>query len=46
MQQFLEKGVMLVKFGGRGTQTKDLQHYFAGCKHNFRFMLDDLQAAI
>ncbi len=24
MQQLLEKGVMLVKFGGRGTQTKDL----------------------
>ena len=24
MQQLLEKGVMLAKFGGRGTQTKDL----------------------
>ena len=46
MHQLLEKGVMLVKFSGRGTQAKDLEHYFAGSRHNFGRMMDDLQKAI
>lgn len=46
MRQLLEKGVMLVRFAGRGTQTKDLEHYLAGSRHNFPRLMDDLQAAI
>ena len=46
LRQLLQKGVMVVLFGGRGTQTKDLQHYLSGNRNNFGNMLDDLQATV
>lgn len=46
LRQFLEKGVAVIQFCGRGTFTKDLQHFLAGSRHNFGSMLDDLKTAI
>ena len=46
LRQFLEKGVAVVQFCGRGTFTKDLQHFLAGSRHNFSNLLDDLQTTI
>jgi hypothetical protein len=46
LRQFLEKGVMVVEFRGRGTFSHDLQHYLSGSKQNFPKMLDDLQEVI
>ena len=46
IKQFLEKGVAIVQFCGRGTFTKDLQHFLAGSRHNFSNLFDDLQNTI
>ena len=46
LRQFLEKGVAVVQFCGRGTFSADLEHFIAGSRHNFTHFFDDLQAAV
>ena len=46
LRQFLEKGVAVIQFCGRGTFSADLEHFLAGSRHNFTNFFDDLQAAI
>lgn len=37
---------MVVEFKGRGTFSRDLEHFLRGSRRNFPRMLDDLQAVI
>lgn len=46
IRQFMEKGVAVIQFNGRGTFSKDLQHFLAGSRHNFNHYFDDLQRTI
>jgi hypothetical protein len=46
LRQLLEKGVVLVEFRGRGSFSRDLEHFLRGSRSNFPCLLDDLQAVI
>lgn len=37
---------MVVQFLGRGTFSRDAQHYLSGCRQNFPNLMDDLQSVV